>query len=404
MNKISRRSFMATMATAIGGGLALRFGWAKDLPSDLKVTRIVGFDVESVRSKIAGKNASKDVHGARGRDSMVRIYTNTGHEGLGYCRLSGKALSQLLGKDPMLFYKASLPGIVSPLGSQTMVLWDLAGKILGKPVYELLGSKGPKHVPVYDGSIYFMDLLPQYDSNWKNRLKEEIDMGLKLGHRAFKVKIGRGHKWMPAEEGYARDIEVLKLIRMHTGQNVTIGVDSNNGYDLDRAKRLLSDLPDYNIAFVEEQFPEDVNKYRDLKNFIRKKGLKTLIADGENWRKASQCKPFVEAEVIDILQADMRRLGFEGIMEEAAIGRPSGCMVAPHNWGSLIGYYMELHTGRAIDNFYMAEHDPLSTNLIIADGYSIKNGKAIVPDSPGMGLKVSEKEFEKVILKFDLKG
>ena len=107
--------------------------------------------------------------------------------------------------------------------------------------------------------------------------------------------------------------------------------------------------------------------------------------------------------MVDVLQADMRRLGFEGIMEEAAIGRPRGCRVAPHNWGSLIGYYMELHTGRALDNFYMAEHDPLRTTLIVADGYSIKDVKATVPDTPGMGLKVNEAEFGKIRLKFDLK-
>ena len=400
MAGVSRRS---STATAIGCPFALQSSWAKDLPTDLKVTRIVGFDVECKRSKIAGKNASKDVHGDRTLDRMVRMYTNTGHEGLGCCHASEEALWQLLGKDPLSFYKASDLRTANPLGSQTMTLWDLAGKILDKPVYELLGSKGPKHVPVYDGSIYFMDLLPQYASKWKGRVKEEIDMGLKLGHRAFKVKIGRGNKWMPTEEGYARDIEVLQIIREHAGPDLTIGVDSNNGYDLDRAKRLLSDLPGYNIAFVEEQFPEDVKKYAELKRFIQEKGLNTLIADGESWGEAPQCKPFVESEVVDVLQADMKRLGFEGILEEAAIGRPHDCLVAPHNWGSLIGYYMELHTARAIDNFYMAEHDPLSTSLIIADGYSIKRGAATVPDVPGMGLNVHEVEFAETLTRFDLK-
>jgi len=401
MHRISRRSFMAA---SIGSPLASRLAWAEELPSDLKVTRIVGFDLACQRSKVAGKNACKDVHGDRIREPMVRIYTNAGHEGLGACRAGRKALSQLLGKNPLAGFRPSPPRIAHPLGSQSMALWDLAGKVLGKPVYELLGGNGSEQVPVYDGSIYFMDLLPQYAADWQARVREEIDMGLELGHRAFKVKIGRGHQWMPAEEGYARDVAILETIRAHAGRDVTIGVDANNGYTLDLAKRLLTDLADYDIAFLEELFPEDVDKYAELKGAIAKQGLETLIADGENWGEAAQCKPFAEAQVVDVLQADMRRLGFEGILKEAAIGRPHGCRVAPHNWGSFIGYYMELHVGRALDNFYMAEHDPLATNLIIADGYAIQDGRATVPDTPGMGLRVNENEFTDTRLKFDLRA
>lgn len=401
MPHMTRRSFLATAAGSLA---ASRFGWAQELPGDVKVTRIVGFDLISKRSKLAGKNARKDVHGDRGRDPMIRIYTNTAHEGLGCCRASKQRLAKLLGGDPFAFFRAAPPRFESPLGSQTMALWDLAGKVLGKPVYELLGNKGPECVPVYDGSIYFMDLLPQYAAAWKDRLREEIDMGLAIGHRAFKVKIGRGHKWMPGEEGFARDLAVLDIIRAHAGEDITIGVDSNDGYDLDRCKRLLAERPRNDIAFVEEQFPEDVGKYKELQRFIRERKLKTLIADGENWARASQCRPFVEANVIDVLQADMRRLGFEGIAEEASIGRAHGCRVAPHNWGSLIGYYMQLHTGRALNNFYMAEHDPLSTTLILADGYAVKDGTSTVPNAPGMGLKVDERGFRDVRPNFDVKA
>ena len=103
-----------------------------------------------------------------------------------------------------------------PLGSQTMALWDLVARMRDKPVCELLGAvpaSGARKVPVYDGSIYFADLLPQYANAWEDRFKREIDMGLELGHRAFKIKIGRGAKWMPRDEGDARDVAIVKLIR-----------------------------------------------------------------------------------------------------------------------------------------------------------------------------------------------
>jgi len=400
MNRITRRSLITA---ASGLPLAWRWSWADGLPTDLRITRITGFDLVSQRNKVAGRNARRDVHGNRGHDRMVRIETNKGIEGLGCCRAPEKALANLLGQDPLAIFKSGEPSVTDRLGPHTMPMWDLAGKIMGKPVHELLGGAGPKKVPVYDGSIYFMDLLPQYADKWQDRLKREIDMGRAAGHTAFKVKIGRGHKWMPAEAGYARDLAVLKTIRGHAGADTTIGVDANLGYEPDRAKRLLADLPGYNIAFIEEPYHEDVEKFRDLKQFIRKNKLKTLIADGENWSAPTDCKPFVEAGVIDVLQADMRRLGFEGIVAEAAIARPHGARVAPHNWGSLIGFHMQLHVGRALDNFYMAEHDPLTTDLLIADGYKIKDGHATVPDAPGMGLKLNEKKLGSVKLRFDLK-
>ncbi len=70
-----------------------------------------------------------------------------------------------------------------------MPLWDLAGKVLKKPVYELLGGAGPQRVPVYDGSIYFSDLLPQYSHKPLDRFKEEIDMGMAmLTNHSLKLK------------------------------------------------------------------------------------------------------------------------------------------------------------------------------------------------------------------------
>jgi len=397
-----RRDFLKAAGVAI---LLPAWARAQEAARDIKITRIVGFDLVSERSKVAGKNSRKGVHGRRAMDRMVRLFTNASIEGVGNCRASREALAQLLGKNPFDFYRAADRRMAGPLGAGTMPLWDLAGKVLGKPVYELLGGAGPKKVGVYDGSIYFADLLEEYMEAPLERFKEEIDMGLAAGHRAFKVKIGRGAKWMPAEEGYARDVAVLRTIRKHAGPKVVIGVDANNGYDLAKTKQLLEELGDLNIAFIEEMFPEEVDKYLELKRFMREHRWKTLIADGETQGKLEAYKPFIEARAIDIFQGDMNRFGFEGILTEAAWCKPKGLMVAPHNWGSLVGYYMQLHVGRAITNFYRAENDPLSNSVLIAEGYKIKDGYSSVPEAPGFGLKINEDKFTaNVHIRFDLKA
>jgi L-alanine-DL-glutamate epimerase-like enolase superfamily enzyme len=400
---MNRREFLSFCGAVAGGAAFPQAGWAAGLPQDIRITRMIGFDLVSQRAKFCGKNSRLDDHGDQARDRMVRIFTNAGLDGIGNCRAGEAELSSLLGRSPFDFFNRDEPAMRGPLGAGTMPLWDLAGKALKKPVYQLLGGKGPRHVPAYDGSIYFSDLLTQYANRWQDRFKEEIDLGLKRGHRAFKIKIGRGSKWMPADAGYARDKEVLQLIRRHAGPNIVLGADANDGYSLELVKQLLSDLPEIRLAFLEEMFPENIDQYRELKAFLRTHKLKTLIADGETQSKIEGLKPFIEARVFDVYQADMNRFGVEGILQEAAAVGPRG-FIGPHNWGSLVGFYMILHMGRAIKNFYYAENDPLDSDVLIAEGYAIKDGRVTVPDAPGFGLKIDEKIFAATIKpRFDLR-
>ena len=85
------------------------------------------------------------------------------------------------------------------------------------------------------------------------------------------------------------------------------------------------------------------------------------------------------------------------------MARPQGIRVAPHNWGSLIGFFMQLHVGRAITNFYRAEQDPLQSDLLVADGYQVADGTCSVPDAPGFGLALDERRFRDAKILFDLK-
>lgn len=394
-----RRQFLATTAAAALTSLVR----ADDLPKDVRVTRVVGFDLISQRSKIAGKNARLDVHGDRTTDRMLRIFTNAGLVGLGNCRAEKDAAAKLIGTDPFQHFRRDERRFGGPLGAGTMPLWDLLGKFLKKPAFELMGGKGTEKVPVYDGSIYFADLLPQYSSRWQERFKEEIDMGLAIGHRAFKIKVGRGSKWMPRDEGDARDVEVVNLIRRHAGPDVILGVDANNGYDLAGAKRFLVHVAESKLAFVEELFPETIDDCLALKQFIKEKGWNTLLADGETQHELDAFKPFIAKRAIDVFQGDMNHFGIDGILTEAAWAAEQKLAVAPHNWGSLGGYYQQLHVGRAITNFYRAEHDPLSNKVLVAEGYERKDGQARVPDSSGFGLAINERAFaDEAKIRFDV--
>jgi L-alanine-DL-glutamate epimerase-like enolase superfamily enzyme len=366
------------------------------------IRRIVAFDVIGRRPKLVGRNARIGVHGDSATDSYVQLIASDGTEGLGSCRASKQDLEPLLGKSVRELYSADTHR-VTVLGREDMPVWDLVGKVLKRPVYELFGGAGPERVPVYDGSIYFADLLPEYESAWQDRFRQEIDMGLARGHRMFKVKVGRGNRWMPRDAGDRRDVEVISTIRDHGGPEIGIGVDANDGYRLPGAKQFIEAVGDREIAFAEEMFPETVEECLELKAYFQEHGWSTLLADGEGQQQIEGFQPFVAAKAMDVLQGDMRHFGFADTLQLAHWARPQNIRIAPHNWGSLIGFYMQLHVGRAITNFYAAENDPLDTPVLIADGYTIADGRATVPDTPGFGLALNERAFEREAkLRFEL--
>lgn len=92
-----RRQFLGTVAAST---LLGRIARANSFPPDLKITRIVSFDLHTRRAKFVGKNARRGDHGQSSRDRMARLYTNMGVEGVGRCWRDRESLSKLLGTNP----------------------------------------------------------------------------------------------------------------------------------------------------------------------------------------------------------------------------------------------------------------------------------------------------------------
>ena len=107
-----------------------------------------------------GKNAVKDDHGDTNRERLVRVFTNSGLEGFGVTRATADAIEaetpNALGVNPASLVDA-VQGIT--LRGIEHALWDLIGKITGKPVYALLGASCRDTIDAYDGGLYFCDLV-----------------------------------------------------------------------------------------------------------------------------------------------------------------------------------------------------------------------------------------------------
>ena len=292
------------------GSAASRRGIEPVKTDDLKkfkITKITGFRHVCKRPKFVGKNAFRDNHGDQTSENILWIATDQGADGIGIGSAPQDVARKLLGHTLDEYWKPGV-GVVSPLGRADHALYDLIGKALKLPAWKLFGGQGPEWVPIYDGSIYFNDILPEFKDRGVARLLQEVETSLKAGHRAFKIKVGRGFKWMPKDEGFRRDVEVVQSIRKLAGKDVKLMVDANNGFDLETTKKWLDAVGD-ELFFIEEMFPEVVEQDLNLKKYLKDKGWKTLVADGESAREVTHFDDFIKNDALDVLQPDIRAYG-----------------------------------------------------------------------------------------------
>src|SRR5690606_30080249 len=121
-------------------------------------------------------------------------------------------------------------------------------------VYALASGRPPEPLGVacYDTSLYFDDLHLADDAAAAALIASEAREGHERGHRAFKIKVGRGARHMPPEEGTRRDIAVVRAVRDAVGPDAALMIDANNGYTLNIAKRVLDATADCRVLWLEE--------------------------------------------------------------------------------------------------------------------------------------------------------
>jgi L-alanine-DL-glutamate epimerase-like enolase superfamily enzyme len=344
-----------------------------------------------------GRNSQLEAHGVETLDDVLHITTDLGIDGIGSGSASPERARSLLGRTLAEFWRPGV-GVVSPLGSADHALFDVIGKALNQPAWQLLGGQGTEWVPVYDGGIYFDDLLPDGPTHGIGRILTEVEDSLRAGHRAFKIKVGRGYRWLPRDVGLRRDVAVVKAVRRLVGKDARLMVDANNGYSPDTVGRFLDEVDD-DLFFVEEMFPENVHDDLVLGERLRAMGQSTLVADGESAPDVGHFDRYIRSHALDVLQPDIRRFGITRQWELARrMSERPAMRLAPHNWGSFLGLYMSLILGRGIGNFLMAEEDRSNSDLFDTSAFTFKEGRMQVPNVPGCGLVMREDVFRKKYL------
>lgn len=249
-----------------------------------------------------------------------------------------------------------------------LALWDLAGKIVGKPVAELIsGSAVRTSLPAYLSGLSGVDnsqRVAQAEKHWEQ------------GFRTFKLFFDRTE---------AQLFDLIDRVQQRFGAEIRIAVDALWRHDLSDCHSLTAAVDERRVLWLECPLsPEDPQAHAQLAARI-----KTPLALGESYRTRHELRPFFEQKAFKWLQPDLGRCGISEAIEWARLARDSTIEIVPHvsiAMGPQIA--AALHLAAATPNCSLVEYNP--TVLETANRYLqqpiVMNGSSyILPSRPRLG-------------------
>jgi L-rhamnonate dehydratase len=319
------------------------------------------------------------------------VTAEDGTWGLGISLYSGPVVSiindhfapHLVGDNPLATEKLwdLMVRLAMPYGSGDLTayaisavdtaLWDLKGKLLGRPVYELLGGPQKDRIPCY---------ATGFDTEWY----------VELGFKATKLFVPYG----PTDgiEGIRKTEELVAGTRELIGDDVELAVDCWMGMDVETTVRLAETLRPYRLKWLEDYIaPDDLDGY----TAVRQRLPWLTLASGEHWYLP---RPFLQAanrRVVDIFQPDVLWVGgITAAVKICHIAEAAGVSVIPHAsmnypYGQHLAFAMpaiplgERSEGVSPPGVPLAEMTRLPGTPAIQDGYLVPSA------APGFGLEVT---------------
>ncbi len=358
---------------------------------ELSQHRIAEVKTRRIRTRwprLLGRNAIFEEHGY-GRELLVReVLTDRGVAGWGLSRrlapqqtpqLSGRRLSELF--DPAA-------GVTAPEAmALDFALHDLAGKILELPVHEILGGAGPRDVPVYGAATYMDDITPAYESRGVQAVLDHCRQDWELGHRGFKIKIGRGYRWMDKQAGLRRDVEVTRAVRQHF-PGAQLMVDANNAYACPDFLRYFEAVADCRLYTIEEPFPESRADLRRLRELIEKLSPATTVTEGESRPDVELLLKLGEEGLIQILNLDIEGYGFTPWRRLAPRAIEAGLLLSPHAFDLKLKTHYGAQLLAGVGGVSPLEGVIDETEGVDMGGYVLRDGLLRVPTEAGFGMEL----------------
>jgi galactonate dehydratase len=377
MNDMSRRAWIGTALGGLGGCAVAPESRAQDrVQGKMKITKLEMLLVKP-------------------RWLFLKIHTDAGITGLGEPITEGRALTckqaveevapYLIGKDPRAvvhhwqaiyrhaFYRGG-PILTSALSGIDQALWDIKGKALGVPVYELLGGPTRNRVRVYAHA----------------RTPEAVKAAVAKGFTAFKTgpaKLdGKWAKFVESPAYVANVAEKFAELRQAAGPKSDIGIDFHGAISPATAKLLIKALEPYQPMFVEE--PVQCQNVDAMVEIAR--GTHLPIATGERIFTKWGFREILEKKAAIILQPDLCHAG--GITEGrliAGMAEAYYASIAPHNPLGPISLASGIQLAASIPNFLCQEQVSLGEGYL-KQPFTVRDGHVDVPTAPGLGIELDE--------------
>ncbi len=357
--------------------------------------------------------------------TIVRIDTNQGVYGLGEVRdLSSPTYalflkSRILGENPLnitfIFEKIKQFGGDSRQAGGVVsieeALWDIAGKVYGVPIYQMLGGKFRDKVRIYADTEESKD-IKVYAQRMKIRKEEmgitwlKMDLGINMvqdipGTLTEPSEMSRWernylpHPFVAAEvtdKGIDKLCEYVSAIREAVGMEIPLSMDHLGHLGVNSIIRLGKAYEKYNLSWMEDVIPW---QYMDLLKHITDESPTPILTGEDIYLKANFIK-LCEMHAVSKIHPDISTSG--GILETHKIGNAAmeyGVPMAMHYAGLPVGALASVHCAAATENFLACENHALDVPWWqdLVDGIDkpiINKGFINVPDKPGLGVTLND--------------
>ena len=254
-----------------------------------------------------------------------------------------------------------------------LAMWDLKGKILGLPVYELLGGPSREDIFVY---------ATGGDTDWH----------MELGFKGTKLPCPYGP--VDGIEGLHKNVELVEKTRELVGSDVEVMLDCWMAFDVEYCVRIAEELRPYNLKWLEDVLvPEDFDGFES----VRARLPWQTLATGEHWYTTYPFQYAASHRLVDIFQPDIQWVGgLTAITKICAIAEAANIAVIPHGGGNTAYGQHACHALPAIPWAECFISTPPGVPLADASqgnmdslGQAVPSGGRLKPTGePGFGLKI----------------
>lgn len=302
----------------------------------------------------------------------------------------------LIGRDPRQIekitselyrdsYWRNCAALQSAVSAVDMALWDIKGKLLGVPVYELLGGKVRDGVRMYANGWFAGANTPEEFASAAKAAKEKGVTALKWD------PFGKAYLYMDRGE-LARSIETVEAVRASVGSEVDLLIEGHGRFDIETSVRVAQALKPFEPMFFEEPTPPDSI---DALAEVRRKSP-VPIAAGERLYAPVAFRDFLEKGCADFIQPDVSHCGgISAIKKIASMAENYYVAVAPHNPSGPVANAATLQLAGCLTNFRILEimMTDMSWRKRLTDERVIfADGTILIPDRPGLGLSLDREE------------